>query len=197
MTFRLWGAYDRALMSKKRLPVHVDPLRAAEVGREMDGVIPLSSMERIVGAVAGIPEGEAVVSLRFTRDVQGLPVITGVVEAELPLECQRCLEVFTYPVKVSIALAMVRSDAEAQALPSHYEPVIVSEEPLFLQELIEDELLLSLPIVPMHDENDCKVQAPEGTGDGVEAEQGGETEKVDNPFAVLAGFKTLSNSDEE
>jgi uncharacterized protein len=44
---------------------------------------------------------------------------------------------------------------EAERLPLRYEPYLVEESPLLLRDVVEDELLLALPNVPMHDEKDC------------------------------------------
>jgi uncharacterized protein len=174
-------------MFNERLPVHIDPIRLAETRRLLEGRIPLAEMTRL-GESLQDSDGEVTVSLEFGTDNEGIRFMRGRIQAEVSLECQRCLETMRYPIDSEFALALVRSTVEAEALPSHYEPLLVEGEPLFLRDIIEDELLLALPIVAMHAPEQCSVS----TGTAEEADDRrkdtGATEK-DNPFAVLADLK--------
>ncbi len=173
-------------MFNERLPVHIDPIRMAETRRLLQGQLALAEMERLGGALLN-NDGEVAVSLEFGTDSEGIRYMRGRIQAEVSLECQRCLEPMRYPIDSEFALAMVRSAPEAEALPSHYEPLLVEDEPLFLRDIIEDELLLALPIVPMHASEECRVDTSLGgageTHSDKDAEKG-------NPFSVLANLKT-------
>lgn len=170
-------------MFSERLPVHIDPIRMAETRRLLEGRIALAEMARLSGSLLD-SEGEVTVSLEFGVDSEGMRFMRGRIQAEVSLECQRCLETMRYPVDSEFSLALVRSTAEAEALPSHYEPLLVEGEPLFLRDIIEDELLLALPIVPMHAPEECSV----GSSADEARKDTGATKK-ESPFAVLADLK--------
>lgn len=175
-------------MSDKRLPVHIDPIRMADTRRLFEGRIPLAEMARLGGSLQD-SDGEVAVSLEFGIDNEGIRFMRGHIRAEVSLECQRCLETMRYPIDSEFSLAVVRNPVEAEALPSHYEPLLAGGEPLFLRDIIEDEMLLALPIVPMHAREECSVSTSSGNEAGDGRKDTGVAAK-DNPFAVLADLKT-------
>lgn len=179
--------YNPRPMSRRqdRLPVQVDPYRLAEQGLEYEGVLPLRQMKRLLPQLA-TDDGEVSVSLHFGVDDMGVHFLTGSISANLVLLCQRCLEQMELPVETDLALGFVDSTAEADALPGGYEPYIVESVPVALIDMIEDELLLSLPQIPMHELQECSARQfvePSDTGQQDEAGQ-------ENPFQVLADLKT-------
>lgn len=174
-------------MFSERLPVHIDPIRMADTRRLLEGRIALAEMVRL-GESLQDSAGEVTVSLEFGIDNEGIRFMRGRIQAEVSLECQRCLETLRFPIDSEFALAMVRSTVEAEALPSHYEPLLVEGEPLFLRDIIEDELLLALPIVPMHESDECSVGTASEQAAGGMRKDNGTAEKA-NPFAVLANLK--------
>lgn len=183
--------YYAALMFDTRLPVHIDPFRMAETRRLLEGKYALNDMTRL-GESLQDTEGEVSVSLEFGIDNEGIRFIRGRVQAEVSLICQRCLEVMRYPIDSEFVLGLVRSMAEAEALPSHYEPLVVDDEPQYLRDIIEDELLLALPIVAMHEQDACRAELNLGTTKQSEkAQEEKDTGAVasDSPFAVLADLK--------
>lgn len=169
-------------MFDERLPVHIDPVRFAETGRELQGRLALSEMERL-SAMSLESGGEAVVELSFGVDHEGIRYMRGRITAELVVQCQRCLGPLPLKLAAELMLAIVR-EGDSRELPSYYEPLSVGSEPIFLRDIIEDELMLSLPIVPKHAEGQCP--APSGTVNDT-TDSGGAVEG--NPFAVLAGLK--------
>lgn len=167
-----------------RLPHQIDPFRLAEAGAQLSGHLPLQQFQRLRQVLAD-DAGELAVELDFDVDELGVPVVVGRVQAVLSLTCQRCLEAFSFPVDARIALAWVKSEREADKLPLRYEPYVVEETPLQLNDVIEDELLLALPQIPMHPEADCPASKLLKQRDEVTDEP----EPKDNPFAVLAKLK--------
>src|SRR5690606_1403033 len=102
--------------------------------------------------------------------------------------CQRCLEQVMLSLDAECDVGFVTSDEAAKNLPRHYEPVIVDEEALDLHALIEDELLLALPAVPMHPLETC--QHPPGyQPDTAEPAEEAETRI---PFGLLAKLDCVS-----
>ncbi len=167
-------------MLKERLPVHIDPLRLAKAGRHLAGTLPLAQLQRL-GAALASNEGAIEVEIEFGFDQQRIPYMRGTLRGDLPLVCQRCMEQMALPVEATFNLGVVGSEAQAERLPEHYDPLLYQDEPLHLADIIEDELLLALPIVPKHPEASCPVQAGE--------EVGGETEAPSGPFAGLRVLK--------
>jgi uncharacterized protein len=167
-------------MSEKFIPEHIDPYRFAEQSLELDGFVKISDMSRLLNSVNSA-EGLANVHLQFGIDQQGLTYLKGNIKADLTLQCQRCMEPFIYEIISDFALGIVSTLDEANALPGHYEPALAKEGSLALRELIEDELILNLPIIPRHDPNVCKAQFP--------ADDEKHKESNTNPFHVLASLK--------
>ena len=130
--------------------------------------------------------GEIAVKLDFEVDELGVPIVLGNVSASLALTCQRCLGALSLPVDVDIALAWVKTTQEADKLPLRYEPYVVEETPLLLNDVIEDELLLALPQIPTHDEADCPASKLLKQPNKVT----NEPEQKANPFSVLAKLKS-------
>jgi len=191
----------------KRLPEFIEPLRMAEGRRVVQGAISLSDMKRlqplllrpstvVAGNVAGNAAGKvteedtdtATVELEFSIDASGQANITGSVSAQLTIQCQRCMQPMRYQIDVPVSLAIIKSEKQVHLIPEHYEPLLVEDDSLLLSELVEDELLLAMPAVPLHDAKDCRIPW-EDQNQSVE-QQDGITEKAmdserKNPFAAL------------
>jgi uncharacterized protein len=89
-----------------------------------------------------------------------------------------------YEVDSKLLLALVKLESKIEYLAEHYEPwLIENDEPVKLSELIEDELILALPIIPKHTEA-CLPEELWKAGDAVI-----EDEKPESPFAVLSALK--------
>jgi len=170
---------------QKRLPHQIDPFRLAESGTELSGPIPLKQMQRLLPLLAD-DSGEVDVVLNFDIDELGVPFVKGHVKAKLNIACQRCLEPFDYPVEQDIILAWVRNDFEAERLPLRYEPYLVEEDPLMLKDVVEDELLLAIPNVPMHEEKDCP--ASEWLA-AQHQDAHSQQDEDESPFSILAKLK--------
>lgn len=166
-------------MSKDNLPLKVDPFRFADNASRLQGAMPIKNMERLRASLAS-DQGDAEVNIRFGVDEQGIRFMQGRVETHLALQCQRCMESFDYEIINDFKLGIVQTEEEANELPTSYDPLIMTGEDLFLQDVIEDELIVSLPIVPMHESKDCKVKLPLIAG----SDKTSEMEK-DNPFKVI------------
>lgn len=100
-------------------------------------------------------------------------------EAEVPLVCQRCLEPVVEPLRVERQFQFVRDEAEAERLDAEVEhEVLAISRELDLPGLIEDELLLALPLVPRH--ADCQVLAEQPAAG---------PERVSGAFAALGALR--------
>lgn len=132
----------------ERLPVHVDPVALAEKGRAIDGRLPVDAFRRLAGWLHS-SEGALEASLRFGRDDAGRHVLEGRLRGELELLCQRCLTPYWLPVDLELALVLVASEAAADALPEELDALIVdAQRSMHTVDMIEDDLILALPLVP-------------------------------------------------
>ena len=125
------------------------------------------------------------VKVQFEKDAQGLTVFHGTLDTAVVLLCQRCNEAFDCPLHVDFCFSPVQGQQDAEALPEAYDPVEVGDHgEVSLLQLFEDELILSLPIVPFHAEEVCTVTSDDMQFGEIEPEQ-----KQPNPFAVLKELK--------
>lgn len=179
-----------------RLPVDINPYRLIEQRRTLTGVMPIAALLRLhdhlIVDESFIEDLHLQVELVFTRNDMNLPVIQGSIAGYLPLSCQRCLSVLDYEFKSDLNIVLIRSDAEADRLEDGFDTWLVEDERIHLQDFIEDEVLLSLPLVSRH--NTCEPVKPliEALPDQYLAEQQEEDAAqpdVDNPFAVLKHLK--------
>ena len=169
----------------QRIPDRFDPWRYADLGKALSGVIRLEELPRLASCLRDTG-GEARFDLQFERDAERRAVVTGSVVAELVLECQRCLEAVSLPVETHLALAFVEGIDQAGRLPEALDPCLVEEGRVAFRDLIEDELLLLLPQVAMHEDGACPTDLTVGGEDEpVETDDG----QRSNPFAVLADLK--------
>ncbi len=176
------------------LPAQLDPWQA--VAREVTyaGSLALRDLPRLREAlVAGAldPAAAVVFELAFRRDEARRPVLVGRGRAVLPLECQRCLGVVEYQVDAELNLMLMQGKDLDLDPPEPYEPLPVIDDRVSPAEVIEDELLLALPQIPMHPVGGCRGPVAEVPASEVapdEASDAAPTERP-SPFAVLAGWK--------
>lgn len=72
------------------------------------------------------------------------------------LKCQRCLEVLEIPIDSTTRVGLVASEADVGSVPEDLEPMLAPDGRTSIGEIVEEELLLALPIVPLH-EQECAV----------------------------------------
>lgn len=163
-----------------RLPVHVDPGRLAETGTTISGTLPLGRLKRLGESLADT-RGEVSVWLEFGPDGRGRPCIRGRLSVTVRLVCQRCLAPYDLTLDAPVHLTVVHTDREAEEIGDEEEALVAQEGPIALSDLVEDEIILALPQVPMHPWGTCHSAdpggpAPQATGDR------------QRPFAALAGL---------
>jgi uncharacterized protein len=160
------------------LPERVDASRMVQARRIFQGTLPLASLGRLRTSLAEA-EGEVEYDLEFGKDELGIAFLAVRAVAELPLTCQRTLEVYRESVKIDQRLGLVADESEEAALPPGYEALLIPDGTLDPAAVIEDELILALPVVPM------KPGAPLEWKDEAADEAEAAPEK---PFAALAGL---------
>lgn len=169
-------------MSNGKLPKYVDPRKLADRDIELTGTVSVADMTRFSSMLVS-SDIEVFAELKFSTDELKIRTIIGSAKATVPLQCQRCLEPVDIDVVADFNLAVAFNEDRAKQLPRYYDPLIVEDDELELLPLIEEEMILSLPIVSYH--SDCSIQTSFGDGNPVEDS---EAEKP-NPFSVLASLK--------
>ncbi|MEW8552749.1 MAG: YceD family protein [Candidatus Thiodiazotropha sp.] len=169
----------------KRFPDRLDPWRFADLGKEIDGELPLDTFSRLSACLLG-PAGDVSFKLVFGRDREQRATLGGWLKAVLPLQCQRCLEEVDLPVDIRLSMVFVQGLDEAEMLPEEVDPWLVEEDQVVFRELIEDELLLALPQVAMHEPGACHTPAAETSE---ERPKESSKQERENPFAALAEYK--------
>jgi uncharacterized protein len=172
-------------MLTEPLPTLLDMRKLASRDTQLKGVLQLDKLPRLVGLVVD-PDGQVEVHCRFSNNEEGHPVLNLQFEAELSVECQRCMEPVSIVVGSNTDLGIVWTEDQAKALPSSLEPLVLEEGQGNLWSVVEDELILSLPIVSYHDDGQC-VQLKEQYSVG---EQSADLMQEPSPFQVLETLKS-------
>jgi uncharacterized protein len=137
-------------------PETFDAYRLARERGVLEGTLDVEASERLVDRVA---PGAATVDWRIegTTDAAGRPALSISIFGNVPLECQRCLASFELPIAQRTVTVLAKSESDADLLDADSgDEVVVADHPLDPAMLIEEELLLTLPYAPMHDEGRCK-----------------------------------------
>lgn len=166
---------------KMKFPRLLDPRKFAQKGVQLEGFIAVGDMPRLAGLLLNEePELQAV--LEFDMDDQRMRTIVGSAKGIVQVSCQRCLEAVDFSLEAELNLAIVWDEEKANKLPKSIDPLILPEGTADIYSVIEDELLLSLPMVTYHKENCIEKTV---FGDEIEADK----EEVKNPFQILEQLK--------
>jgi uncharacterized protein len=155
----------------------VDSLGFARDGGCMEGTIQISALARLADVVTD-DNGSLRWRVVGERQADGQSYLHLTVVGELQLLCQRCLETMPWQLqaKGSLQLVSSRKTLPDEGLIEEVADPIVAEKEMALLPLVEDEVLLALPIAPRHEA--CALPVP--------ASDRGKK----NPFALLAQIKT-------
>jgi uncharacterized protein len=170
------GYYHRAVMSEQ---ASIDGLKFARERGQLAGEMEVADMPRLQDMLA---EGAGRVGYAVAGlvDDRGRPALDVAVQGTIPLICQRCLERLDFELERASRLVLVADSSELPDV-SQEEPdseTIPAAEVADVRDLVEQEVLLGLPLAPVHEEG-C-IAAPASPGQAEES-----------PFAVL---KTLKRS---
>lgn len=171
-------------------PARLDVTAFAKAAGELDGNWPLSSFDRLTESAMSdaLPASGADVrwsargELRPMRGGESQVWLHVNASTELPLECQRCLKAVDVPLQIERSFLFVHGEETAARLDTDGEDdVLALTRALDLRELLEDELLLALPIVPRHEVCPKPLVVAASTEDM--------PDEKPNPFAALAALK--------
>ncbi len=158
-----------------------DAFKFAAEGRPVEGKVAVAALSRLVDLVDA-PDGEVSYAVVGAQGADGRWELHLALEGVLQLKCQRCLAGMKWPFEIRSVLLLVRSQDEIpeDELEDASRDAIEVLPDMDVLALVEDEILLAVPVVPRHER--CEPPAPAG-GSGKES-----------PFAVLAGLRKPGES---
>jgi uncharacterized protein len=156
----------------------IDSLDFARNRQQISGEISVVQLSRLLDV---LDNHQNVLSYTIQGGVDdfGCALLDVGITGTCQLRCQRCLNSMDYAVQVESRL-LLRDQTGLDALNDEEEAFdsILADAQLDVLDLLQDEILLSLPIAPKHQTGDCQV-----------ADGGSKAKEKPHPFAVLAGLK--------
>ncbi|MBX3609111.1 MAG: DUF177 domain-containing protein [Hydrogenophaga sp.] len=177
-------------------PRRLDAVRFAQEGAVLEGALPLADLRRLCEDL--VEGADRTVAVRWSAEGEWRAGGAGgapqgwmhlQVEATVPLTCQRCLGAVQSPIPIDRWFRFVADEAAADAQDDDCDEDLLAIEPRpDLLAVVEDELIMGLPLVPMHDtcpDHPEALSPPRAEGTEEPTEMGGRP----NPFAALARLK--------
>jgi len=161
-------------------PDWVDPWKAGQGRRQFAGTASLAQMARVADRLAR-DEGEVSFRVSFELNTEGRPQARVEVSARPWQRCQRSLEPFRAEVSGGSTVGLTGDPEDAAQMPGDREPYVMQSGRVQLLDLVEEELLLALPLVPVNP--DAALPACASAGEPVPVEE------QENPFAALAALR--------
>lgn len=162
-------------------PPLIHPERISDRPLVFEATVPVSHFPRLAEALAN-DDGELRYRVTAHEDPQRRKVVSCIIEGFVFLTCQTSLEAFRHEVRIKDRLVLVAKESELPPIEeeSDAEDYVVAASPVDVLELVEDAVLLALPMVPRKP----GLQEPSAEK---RHEDGGES-----PFAALASLKKRS-----
>ena len=171
---------SQAGTDQRQVSVVVDSLELAREGGRLSGEVPVAALERLADVLVDSC-GTLAWGLSGERDADGVSWLELRVTGSLNLCCQRCLGVLSFPLVIDSRLRLVPpgspwpEDESEDPIADEGVDAIEAERELRVVSLVEEEVLLALPIAPRHE----RCEPPRAVG----------KEQEPSPFAVLAKLK--------
>jgi uncharacterized protein len=161
----------------------IDPLRFARERSRVTGVLAVAQLPRLADLLSS-REGMVSYAVEGDTSAKGQPVLRIHLTGVVAVSCQRCLERLPLHLDVKRDLVLIAPDAELDPLDDEDDDTdsIASAGSLDLHDLLEQEIVLSVPMAPRHPENACGIQ----TG-------ASKTGEVGSAFSPLARLKRPPN----
>ena len=177
---------------QKPLPIRFDPINFADHSSELEGPIATKWMLRLKDNVVAMDD-MAAAKLSFSRGLYGYPLVRGQVNITVIMRCERCLDELRVDLNPYIKVLVkpeteTLPDEEGDKDGDRQEFHEYDGKSLVISDLIEEELLLALPLVPKHQDISLCNQdmvAWLAANDAVSEEKDALVERAENPFAIL------------
>lgn len=175
-------------MSQTTIPKEAELRNWAARELSAKGFVGLDKMQRLASVILDA-RSNAEASLSCRRDEQHRYLVDISTHMTVAMQCQRCLMPCDVDLRTTAILCLLWSDDSISELPASYDPLI-SGDATDLHALVEEELLLALPAVPMHSRGDCH-HAGNEFGSAVEDV----VPQRENPFAGLGELLKGNSAD--
>ena len=138
------------------LPQLIDPIECLKDQQVFEGSLDSNSLPRLSEVLS---EANTAIPYRltFSSDEAGRCIVHCLITTCLKLVCQRCTGSMDLPVKIDSSLCVIANDRQAEKLPKRYEPLVTEAGMVSPQDVVEEELLLAIPMIPRHSDADCPV----------------------------------------
>ena len=171
---------------KSGLPDRIEPIKLAQTGQTLSGQSQGAALSRWAESSAdpvrsGPVDWKAHFELRTDGAGREVAWMNLHAQAGLQLVCQRCLLPMDWRQQLERQYRFVATESQALELDADTEEDLLAlDQPLDLLALVEDELIMDLPMVPLHDTCPVPIKTGAQTPDFVEKA---------HPFAALTGLK--------
>lgn len=157
----------------------INSFEFAKKSLEIHGKISVLHLPRLHDVVRE-QDRELEYHLKGGANTQGAPELRLRVRGVVSLDCQRCLGEIEFPIDLQANFVVVPSEAALPAPEDEHDDTdyLVADAEMQVLQLVEDEVLLGLPLAPMHADASCADGSVTGSG-----------KKKENPFKVLQGLK--------
>ncbi len=161
----------------------IDPLDFVQNAGTHHGKIPVDALARLHGFLFD-KEGELIYQISGQFDKHEKPSLHLEIKGKIHLSCQRCLGRLSHTVDLQTFLVLVKTEVELdQADEDDTADAILATPDMDVVSLIEEEIILSLPISSCHTDSECSVQELESINDSLTNKQS------EHPFAALLALK--------
>ena len=176
-------------MSSGPLPERVDALRLFASGASIQGSVSAQRVPRLLEYLASDSAVDIEVALQFERNEANRRHLQGQISAQVSVPCQRCLEPLPLQVDSELDIIVVGSERELAALGDEADSLLCSDDTLDLTTLVEDEVILSLPLAPRHEREDCNAALLALKEQAAAQPEGSDEQAGSNAFAQLQALK--------
>jgi uncharacterized protein len=195
----------------ERLPQFIDYIRYTDAKKTIKGDLRLSDCNRLVEFLSpdisqkleksntdSCTESCHVIHLEFDFGVDDFAnrYVKGYITTKLLLTCQRCMQAMENPVEINLALAFIKNKKQEKEISGLYDSFYIeNSEPIDFYALVEDEVILSLPLIAKHEDENCLSMVLDEKNKQIDDidiafADAEEEAKKKNPFAILQQLKT-------
>lgn len=158
----------------------IDSLEFAHNNQSLQGSISIGNLERLHSYLAHT-SGELAYLISGMLDGDDKPLLEISINGDIDLICQRCLKKMQYTLNIKTRLILAQSEHELSRYDDDiFVEAIYASNELDALALIEDEIILSLPISPRHQDTNCHLSSKDKIHSTIDKE---------HPFAALASLK--------
>ena len=136
------------------LPIKVDHRKLARQGQILNCSLPKQQFVRFSETLAEV-DGDIDVELLFSKGMQDRTQIHGNLSSNIKLVCQNCLKPFSFILECPIDLEIVANESEIEWVAEGIDVIVAEDSEINLAEILEDELIMSVPMIPRHPQVRC------------------------------------------